>query len=75
MHTTGQQLDRAGTLLEVAYADIDELGPNLSRGAKAGLWTTGVVVGLTISAFKRICARRTFSLLLTLMEVAEEPDI
>ena len=55
------QLDRVGTLLEVAYADIDELGPNLSRGAKAGLWTTGVVVGLTI--------------ILTLMEGAEEPDI
>lgn len=55
------QLDRAGTPLEIAYADIEELGPNLSRTAKAGLWTTGVVVGLTI--------------LLTVMEVAEEPDI
>ena len=55
------QLDRAGTLVEVPYADIKALGPNLSRTAKAGLWTTGVVIGLTI--------------LLTVMEVAEEPDI
>ena len=55
------RLDQAGTPLKVPYADIEELGPNLSRTAKAGLWTAGIVAGLT--------------LILTLMEVAEEPDI
>ena len=55
------QLDQAGTPHPIRYADIEEMETNLSTTAKAGLWTTGVVLGLTI--------------ILTMMEVAEEPDI
>ena len=55
------QLDQAGTPHPIPYADIEAMETNLSRTAKAGLWTTAVVLGLTI--------------ILTIMEVKEEPDI
>ena len=54
-------LDQAGTPHPIPYADIEAMETNLSRTAKAGLWTTAVVLGLTI--------------ILTIMEVKEEPDI
>lgn len=41
-------LDREAKLVEIVYSDVQELGPNLSRGAKIAIIVGGVVVAVVV---------------------------
>jgi hypothetical protein len=54
-------LDQANTPFDIRYADVEAIGPNLSNTAKTGLYAGMAVLAAT--------------LIFTILELKEEPDI
>jgi hypothetical protein len=51
--------DRQDSAVQIAYADVDRMGPNLSNGAKAGIWAAAVVTAIVVSYKVFSCTRGT----------------